>query len=161
MIEKELRVNYKKIILGTLGYAAVTFPLAVVWHLVAFKPTYERLGYFSRDEPIIVFGFLAILIQGAVLAFLYPFFCRGMAFLKGAITIALVMGVYHWTMHVLAAAAKQKIEPLSLWFGLETAYLAIQFMLAGLLLAWIYREPGNPHNQNNPSESQEYIPQIN
>ncbi|QDT44108.1 hypothetical protein Pan241w_42140 [Gimesia alba] len=133
-------MNLKKILLGTLGYAAVTFPLAVVWHLVAFKSTYERLGYFSRDEPIIAFGFAAIFIQGAILSLIYPFLCRGLSFFKGAITIALVMGIYHWTMHVLAAAAKQKIEPLSLWFGLETAYLAIQFTLAGLLLAFIYRE---------------------
>ncbi|MCA9014981.1 MAG: hypothetical protein KDA77_06570 [Planctomycetaceae bacterium] len=134
-------MNLKKILLGTLGYAAVTFPLAVVWHLVAFKSTYEQLGYFSRDEPIIAFGFAAILIQGAVLSCIYPFLCCGMPYLKGAFTMALVMGLYHWTMHVLAAAAKQKIEPLSLWFGLETVYLAIQFTLAGLLLAWIYREP--------------------
>lgn len=133
-------LNYKKIILGTLGYAAITFPLAIVWHLVVFKATYDRLGYFSREEPIIAFGFVAIFLQGAVLSLIYPFLCRGMSFGKGAITIALVMGVYHWTMHVLAAAAKQQIEPLSLWFGLETAYLAIQFTLAGLLLAFVYRE---------------------
>ncbi|QDV52259.1 hypothetical protein [Gimesia fumaroli] len=133
-------LNYKKIVLGTLGYAAITFPLAIVWHLVLFKATYDRLGYFSREEPIIAFGFAAIFIQGAILSLLYPFLCGGLSFVKGAITIALVMGIYHWTMHVLAAAAKQKIEPLSLWFGLETAYLAIQFTLAGLLLAFIYRE---------------------
>jgi len=129
----------KKIVLGTLGYTAITFPLAIVWHLVAFKATYDRLGYFSRDEPIILFGFAAILMQGAILSLIYPFLCRGMSFIKGATMIALVMGIYHWTMHVLAAAAKHAIEPLPLWFGLETAYLAIQFSLAGLFLAFVYR----------------------
>ena len=134
-------LDMKKIVLGTLSYAAITFPLAYVWHLVAFKATYDKLGYFSREEPIIVFGFFAILMQGAILSLIYPFLCRGMSFGKGAMTIALVMGVYHWTMHVLAAAAKQAIEPLPLWFGFETAYLAIQFTLAGLLLAIVYRKP--------------------
>lgn len=137
-------MDWKKIMLGTLGYAVVTFPLAYVWHLVAFKQTYEQLGYFSRDEPIIAFGFAAILLQGSILSFVYPFLCRGMSFGKGAITIALVMGVYHWTMHVLAAAAKQNIEPLPLWFGFETAYLAIQFTLGGLMLALVYRIPNQP-----------------
>ena len=133
-------LNYKKIAFGTLGYAAITFPLAFIWHLVLFKATYVKLGYFSREEPIIAFGFAAIFLQGIILSLIYPFLCRGLSLGKGAITIALVMGMYHWSMHVLAAAAKQKIEPLSLWFGLETGYLAIQFTLAGLLLAFVYRE---------------------
>ncbi|QDU51700.1 hypothetical protein [Gimesia panareensis] len=143
-------LDFKKILLGTLGYAAVTFPLAYVWHLVAFKTTYEKLGYISREEPIIVFGFFAILLQGAILALIYPFLCRGMSLIKGAATMALVIGIYHWTMHVLAAAAKQKIEPLSLWFGVETAYLVIQFTLAGLLLALIYRKSELENVKSDP-----------
>lgn len=133
-------LEIKKIILGTVCYAAVTFPLAFLWHLVFFKGTYEQLGYFSREEPIIVFGFASILMQGFILSLIYPFLCRGKSFIHGAITIALVMGIYHWTMHVLSEAAKHSIEPLSLWFGLETTYLGIQFGLAGLLLAFVYRK---------------------
>lgn len=142
-------MDWKKVILGTVGYGVITFPLAYIWHLVAFKETYQQLGYFSRDEPIIAFGFAAILVQGSILSFIYPYLCRGMSFGKGAITIALVMGVYHWTMHVLAAAAKQNIEPLPLWFGLETAYLAIQFSLAGLLLAFVYRNSNQSDTETN------------
>ncbi|MCA9005859.1 MAG: hypothetical protein KDA70_11360 [Planctomycetaceae bacterium] len=143
-------LDFKKIVLGMLGYAAITFPLAYVWHLVIFKTTYEKLGYISREEPIIVFGFFAILLQGAILSFIYPSLCRGKSFLMGAVTIALAMGSYHWTMHVLAAAAKQKLEPLPLWFGLETAYLVIQFSLAGLLLALIYRKPQQERVESDP-----------
>ncbi len=128
-----------RILTGTIGYAAVTFPLAYFWHLSIFKDTYDRLGYFSRDEPIVVFGFFAIVSQGVILAFIYPYLCRGMTFGKGAITLAAVMGSYHWTMHVLAAAAKQKIEPLPTWFALESTYLLIQFAVAGVVLAFVYR----------------------
>ena len=130
-----------KILMGTIGYALITFPLAYVWHLVAFKSTYEGLGYFSRDEPIIAFGFISILIQGAILSFIYPLLCRDKSFVQGAAILVAAMGVYHWTMHVLAEAAKHQIEPLSTWFALETAYLAIQFGLGGCLLAFIYRTP--------------------
>lgn len=128
-----------KIVLGTIGYALITFPLAYIWHLVAFKTTYQQLGYFSREEPIILFGFLSILIQGAILSFVYPLLCRGKSFARGATALVAVMGGYHWTMHVLAEAAKHNIEPLSTWFALETAYLTLQFGLGGCLLAWIYR----------------------
>ena len=44
------------------------------------------------------------------------------------------MGGCHWTAHVLAEAAKHAIDPLPHGFGLETAYLLIQFTLGGLVL---------------------------
>lgn len=128
-----------KIILGTLGYAAVTFPLAYVWHLVLFKTTYEELGYFTRDKPIIAFGFASIIIQGMVLSLIYPSLCRRTSIVRGALTLAGVMGLYHWTMHVLAEAAKHQIEPLATWFRLETTYLSIQFVLGGFLIALVHR----------------------
>lgn len=128
-----------KILLGTLGYAAVTFPLAFVWHLVLFNTTYEELGYFTRDEPIIAFGFASIIIQGMVLSLIYPSLCRGKSIVRGALTLAGMMGLYHWTMHVLAEAAKHQIEPLTTWFALETTYLSIQFVLGGFLIALVHR----------------------
>jgi hypothetical protein len=133
------RIQPGKIALGTLAYLAITFPFALVWHLFLFKDTYERLEYFSRKDPIVVLGFAAILVQGVILSFIYPFLCRGKSVIAGASTFALVMGGYHWTMHVLAAAAKHRIEPLTTWFGLETFYLAIQFIAGGFVLALIYR----------------------
>ena len=134
-----MSLNPKKIILGTLGYAAITFPLAYIWHLVLFKATYDQLGYISREEPIIAFGFASIVLQGILLSIIYPLLCGNMPFLKGAATFTLLMGIYHWSMHVLAAAAKQNIGPLPTWFGIESVYLAIQFTLGGLLMATIYR----------------------
>ncbi len=130
----------KKILAGTVGYLLIVFPLAYMWHLILFQQQYETLGYISRDEPIIAFGFASILIQGVLLSIVYPYLCGGKPFLRGVLTFIAVMGVYHWTMHVLAETAKHPIEPLPLWFGLETAYLAIQFGLGGTLLAFIYRD---------------------
>ncbi len=136
-----------KIALGTVAYLIITFPLAYVWHLVVFEKTYRSLGYFSREEPIIAFGFGAILMQGVLLSVIYPFLCRGKSLVSGAMTLALVMGGYHWSMHVLAEAAKHPIAPLPSWFALETVYLAIQFGLGGLLLASIYRSHDTAHDR--------------
>ena len=63
----------KQIILGTLAYTLVTFPLAVVWHVVLFEEMYRTFGYFD-GEPSFVLGFLTILIQGFMLSLLYPYF---------------------------------------------------------------------------------------
>ncbi|QDU77151.1 hypothetical protein Pan97_42130 [Bremerella volcania] len=131
-----------RIIAGTLAYLIVTFPLAYVWHLVLFQQTYQELGYIGRDEPIIAFGFTAILLQGVILSALYPKICAGMPLFRGVVTFALLMGGYHWTMHVLAAAAKHSIAPLSTWFLLETTYLVLQFSLGTLVFALIHRQFG-------------------
>lgn len=131
----------KQILLGAVGYALITFPLAYCWHLVWFQSTYDRLGYFSRDEPIVAFGFVAIVLQGVLLAVVYPRLCGGLTLAAGVTRFVLVMGVYHWTTHVLAEAAKHAIAPLATWFLLESGYLLIQFTLGGLLLAAVYRQP--------------------
>jgi len=133
-------MNPGKTVLGTLGYVVVTFPLAYVWHLVAFKSTYEELGYISRKEPIVAFGFVAIVTQGVLLSAIYQKLCAGKSLLQGALTLAAVMGIYHWTTHVLAEAAKHPIEPLSAWFALESTYLAIQFLLGGFVIALANRD---------------------
>lgn len=138
-MKRELR----KILLGTMGYLLVTFPLAYVWHMVAFKSTYDSLGYITRDEPIVAFGFGAILLQGILLAVIYPKICRGKSFVGGALFFAAVMCLYHWTTHVLADAAKHQLSSLPVWFGIETLYLTIQFVLAGFLFAAVNRPSAN------------------
>ncbi|OYP30355.1 hypothetical protein [Rhodopirellula sp. MGV] len=124
---------------GTIGYLLIVFPLAYVWHLVAFESTYRELGYFSREEPIVAFGFVSVVLQGVLLSFLYPLICRTSSVLANLFLFVLVMGGYHWTVHVLAEAAKHPIEPLSTWFALESAYLLIQFASTGLLFAVVHR----------------------
>lgn len=130
-----MKRELSKVVLGTLGYIVVTFPLAYLWHLVVFKSTYDSLGYITRDEPIVAFGFGAILLQGILLAVIYPRLCRGKSFVGGAVYFAVIMGIFHWTTHVLADAAKHKLTSLPVWFGIETLYLTIQFVLAGFLFA--------------------------
>ena len=132
-------LSLRSIALGTFGYLLVTFPLAFVWHLVLFEKTYSELGYFSRDEPIIAFGFTAILLQGILLSVVYPYLCRGRSAVSGGLILAAVMGGYHWTAHVLAEAAKHAIAPLPTWFLLESTYLVIQFTLGGLVIAFACR----------------------
>lgn len=141
--DNDVKSEFWKIVLGTLGYLLVTFPLAYVWHLVAFKSTYDSLGYITRDEPIVPFAFGAILLQGILLAVIYPRLCRGMSLVGGGLFFASIVGLYHWTIHVVADAAKHKLTSLPTWFGIETLYLAIQFVLAGFLFAAINRSSPN------------------
>ncbi len=135
----------RRFLSATIGYVAVTFILAVLWHLVLFKGTYEQLGYIARKEPGFVLGFLSMIFQGAVLAWLFPIISKGEATLGKGVRFALVMGIFFWSCHVLAAAAKQNISPLSTFLPMESVYLALQFTLAGLILGLAYRGSGTAH----------------
>ena len=131
-------MSAKRFVLGAAAYALITFPLAFVWHLVTFQGVYDKLGYFSRKEPIIALGFLSIVIQGLLLSYAYPSFCRGRRLVKEGLKFGLVMGLFYWTCHVIAEAAKHPIASLTTWFAIETVYLTIQFALAGLALGLIH-----------------------
>ena len=127
-----------KILVGTLGYAVIVFPLAYFWHLNVFKSTYDKLGYFARDEPIIPLGFLAIIMQGVLLAAIYPLVQLDMNWFAKGLVFGLFAGLFLGSSQIIADAAKRPIEPLSTWFAIEWTYFAIQFALAGLWFGWLY-----------------------
>jgi hypothetical protein len=129
----------RRFVSATIGYVVVTFILAILWHLVLFKGTYDQLGYIARKEPGFVLGFLSMIFQGAVLAYLFPIISKGETTPGKGVRFALVMGIFFWSCHVLGAAAKQNISPLSTFLPMESVYLAIQFTLAGLILGLAYR----------------------
>jgi len=133
-------MNFRSLLLGTLAYLGVTFPIAVLWHIVVFKSQYEAIGYIGREEPGFVFGFFAILIQGFLLSLFYPRFFTGNFTLKTGLTFAFWAGLFHWTIHVLAYAAKGDLQEVPLFFAMETVYLTVQFGLFGVLISWIYRK---------------------
>ena len=132
------RPQVKTFVLGAIAYLLVTFPLAFVWHLVAFKGIYDRLGIFNREEPIVALGFLVILIQGFLLSYVYSVFHRGGSPVKEGLKFGLLMGVFLWSSQVVAAAAKHQVASLPLWLTIETAYFAIQFTLVGLAIGLVY-----------------------
>jgi len=121
----------KTTIYGALAYLLVTFPLAVLWHLFIFGNTYDIIGYIDA-EPNFLFGFLSILFQGLLLSYGYRFVKN-----YDPLKYAALIGVFFWTSHVLAFAAKGNLEMEPTFFFLETIYLTLQFGIYGLLLKQI------------------------
>jgi len=98
----------KKIVLSAIGYVAIVFPLALVWHLALFKNQYQAFGYFD-GEPNVALGFATIVIQGIALALIYPLFKPASMGFTRAFQFAGLLGVFFWTSHVLALVAKQNV----------------------------------------------------
>ena len=126
-------------ILAAAAYPVIVFPLALVWHLGLFNDRYVSFGYFD-GAPNIAVGLATMVIQGAVLAVLYPLFRLNGAGIKRPIKFAGLMGTFFWTSHVLAMIAKQNVPQAGAFILMESVYLCLQFGLFALALGFIFRE---------------------
>ena len=101
--------------------------------------TYRKLAIYTRiDDPIVPLGFLAMLLQGALLAYLYPLVAQGSHPASDGLRFGLLMGLFIASSAVIAEAAKQRVTSLRTWFVVESLYYAIQFSLSGLAIGLIY-----------------------
>ncbi len=121
-----------------LAYLVLTLGFAVLWHLVAFKSFYDRIGYFGEEEPNLMLGFVATAFQGVLLAYIYPFFQRGGRPLAEAMRVATIFGATIVSVQVVAAAAKNQAPATAEWFLFEGLYFVIQFALIGFLLFFLH-----------------------
>jgi hypothetical protein len=127
--------------MAAAAYLVLTFVMAAGWHLALFKNVYARLGAFTRPRPIIPLGILSMVLQAAVVAYLYPFFYRGGSPLMEGATFGLLLGVFMGSNAVLAEAGKNEVGPLSTWITVEGVYYLVQFLLVGLAIGLIYGVP--------------------
>jgi len=125
--------------MGTLAYVIVTFPLAIVWHVILFEELYQRFGYFD-GEPNFLLGLISIVIQGGILSFWFPYVAFTGQGISRGIKFGLVGGALIWTTHVLAFVAKQDVADAGLFVAMESVYLLLQFGIYGVLIGLIYRK---------------------
>ena len=131
-------MNYRLITLGTLAYTLVTFPLAIIWHVVLFEDKYKSFGYFE-GEPSFIIGLATIVIQGCVLSFLYPFVSFSGSGIYRGLKYSLLIGLFFWSSHVLAFVAKQVVSNSVSFIFMESFYLLLQFGIYGILIGLIFR----------------------
>jgi len=131
----------KKIGLFIVAYFILTMAWAYPWHVVWFHDLYVAWGAMTREHPIMPLGMAAIIMQGFVIAYLYPFYYQRDAnpILQG-VKFNLIIGVMTYTAMGFATAAKIQIEPVSQFLLYHTVFQIIQFTITGAALGWIYRE---------------------
>lgn len=126
--------------LAVVAYVVPTFPLGYFWHLKTFAKTYEGLEIYRKDI-IIPLGLASMILQGLFFAWVYPklFDTSPDKWLTSAMQFWAVFGALAWSFLVLPVAAKNRMTSVRTFFVLETAFTAIQFAIAGVLLALVYR----------------------
>ncbi|RHX87371.1 DUF1761 domain-containing protein [Leptospira stimsonii] len=131
----------KKFTLAVLGYLIPTFLLGASWHFLFFHELYDSFGIYNRKDPIIPLGFGSMLIQGIVLAYLFPFYNTKGNSIRRGIQFSLILGVFLYSITTLANAAKIEINSISLWFAIQAVFHLIQFTVAGFFLGLVYKNP--------------------
>ncbi len=126
--------------LGVAAYILPTFPIAYVWHLVAFAPAYHELAMY-RNDVIIPFGLASMLIQAIAFAWVYPraFPDRQGSVLRNGLLYGLGLAALSWSFTTLAVAAKNVMTSVPTYLMLETGFTLLQFAIVGPLIALAYR----------------------
>jgi hypothetical protein len=135
--------------LTMLAYLVPTFALGFIWHLVLFARYYEALAMYRRDI-IVPFGFLSMLIQAAIFAWLYQrvFTGHGRTPLARAAAYGAVGAVLSWSFTTLAVAAKNVMASVPDYLLIETLFTGVQWTLVAASTAlvtaapWSRRIPG-------------------
>lgn len=79
-----------------------------------------------------------MIIQGFVMALIYPRFYRGGSHYKEAVRFYLLMGVFLFSVSTLASAAKNKITPMATWLAVQAVFHLLQFLTCSFALEFIY-----------------------
>lgn len=132
----------KRYVLAVLAYLVPTFALGFVWHLVLFQSYYEALAIY-RSDVIIPFGFLSMLIQAGIFAWVYE---RAFAGARGrlllrALRYGAVGAVLSWSFTTLAVAAKNVMASVPDYLIIETAFTIVQWTLVAPLTVLALRSP--------------------
>jgi len=128
----------KSLSFATLAYLVPTFAIAYVWHLYLFAHRYEALAIY-RDELIVPFGFVAILIQGIIFALFFGKVFGSGPIGKQGIAYGLTAGLLSWTFTTLAVAAKFPMTSIADFVVMETGFTVLQFAVVGPLTACAWR----------------------
>jgi hypothetical protein len=132
----------RRYIFAVLAYLVPTFALGFVWHLVLFQSYYEALGVYRRDI-IIPFGFVSMLIQAAIFAWVYEkiFAASRGTLLSSALRYGLVGAALSWSFTTLAVAAKNVMASVPDYLLIETAFTIVQWVLVAPLTVIVASRP--------------------
>lgn len=127
----------KKRILAILAYMIPTFPLGFFWHLTIFAGYYKSLHVY-REDIVIPFGVVSMLIQGIVWSVVYERLFAGETILKGAAKFSLLACSLAWSFMVLAVSAKHQMSSVTGFLLIETAFILVQYITVSPLIAAVY-----------------------
>ncbi|MCC6155817.1 MAG: DUF1761 domain-containing protein [Candidatus Hydrogenedentes bacterium] len=125
-------------VLAVVSYIVLSMAIAYPWHLIWFHDVYHAMGAVTRPEPNVPLGMLSMLIQGLVIAHLYPLYYRGGNPIVEGIKFSMIVGLMVYSVMGPATAAKFDINPISTFLAYHTTFQVLQFLITGIALGAIF-----------------------
>lgn len=126
-----------RFILTSFSYIIPTMIAGYTWHLIIFRELYDSLGIYNRAEPIIPLGFTSMIIQGLIMAYLFPFYAKDNYTVGTGVKFSLLMGLFLFSISTLANAAKMQVADMQSWVLIQVAYTIVQFGIVGILIGLV------------------------
>lgn len=126
----------KRHALAVLAYMVATFSTQATSHFVVNAEHYARVSYI-RKETIFPLGILAMLIEGAILTFLYGSW-RAQGGRAASMTFSWLAGALIVSYCAFAEAAKYSVPSVPSWIAVELGAGFVQYTAYGLLLGLVY-----------------------
>jgi len=138
-----------KHILSIAAYMAVTFAVQGTSHFVLNYDHYAAIAHL-RPEPIMPMGFGAMIIQGLILTFGFERVYGPRPSAREGLVFSLAFGVFLGSYMWLAEPAKYAVPSIAGWISVELPMNLIQFLVYGILIAWIHRTFGKATVATSP-----------
>ena len=122
-------------LLTIAGYIVSTLLIQGMSHLWINKAHYAALP-FNRAEPVFALGIASMIVQGAILSFVYSRSKTANGSLVAALAMAWLFGAFLASYIALALPGEYQVPSVPAWFLIEASAAAIQFTLIGLGL-WL------------------------
>jgi hypothetical protein len=128
-----------RFILAVLAYLIPTFVLGFVWHLILFENYYKALQIY-RDDVVIPFGLLSMLIQAVIFAGIYSslFLRSDRRFLSRVFIYSTLGAALSWSFTTLAVAAKNIMTSVPNYLLIETGFTLVQWIMVGPLTVLVF-----------------------
>lgn len=126
-------------LLSMVAFMVVSFAVQGLNHFVINKAHYDQID-FARAEPVLLLGFLAMIIQGLVLSFAMTKIVTSGSFFKDGLLVSLAFGLFLASYIALAEPAKYAAPSIASWFLTEGLASTIQFLVFGGVLGWVHRK---------------------
>jgi hypothetical protein len=126
---------------AVLAYVVPTFMLGFIWHLVLFEDYYHALRIY-RDDIIIPFGLLSMLIQAGIFAWIYAqaFGKSTTRFGSRALLYGSLGAILSWSFTTLAVAAKNVMASVPSYIVIETAFTLVQWIMVAPLTVLAFHQ---------------------
>ena len=127
-----------KHIISIVAFMVVTFAVQGTSHFVLNADHYAGIAHL-RPEPIMPFGFAAMIIQGAILSLLLERNTNNQATIKDGLFLSMMFGIFLGSYMWLAEPAKYAVPSITAWISVELPMNLIQFAVYGMMIGFIHQ----------------------